>query len=110
MPPRRRLPREVRTRRAEALAREGAGKPVAASIVNTTSLAGLVGSFGQANYASAKLAVVGLARTLALEGAKYGVRANAVSPSARTRIETSLKKPPDDVFDVFDVFVVVGHV
>jgi NAD(P)-dependent dehydrogenase (short-subunit alcohol dehydrogenase family) len=79
-----------------------AGKSVAASIVNTTSLAGLVGSFGQANYASAKLAVVGLARTLALEGAKYGVRANAVSPSARTRIETSLKKPAEDVFDVFD--------
>jgi NAD(P)-dependent dehydrogenase (short-subunit alcohol dehydrogenase family) len=78
-----------------------AGRKVAASIVHTTSLAGLVGSFGQANYASAKLAVVGLSRTLALEGAKYGVRSNAVSPSARTRIETSLKEPPLGVFDVF---------
>lgn len=78
-----------------------AGRPVAASIVHTTSLAGLVGSFGQANYAAAKLAVVGLSRTLALEGFKYGVRSNAVSPSARTRIETSLKAPPDGVFDVF---------
>ncbi|MBL8583042.1 MAG: SDR family NAD(P)-dependent oxidoreductase [Rhizobiaceae bacterium] len=79
-----------------------AGDEIKASIVNTTSLAGLMGNFGQANYASAKLAVVALARTLALEGAKYGVRANAVSPSARTRIEASLKKPPEDVFDVFD--------
>lgn len=82
--------------------RAKAGHPVAASIINTTSLAGLLGNFGQANYASAKLAVVGLARTLALEGAKYGVRANALSPSARTRIETSLQPPPPGVFDVFD--------
>jgi NAD(P)-dependent dehydrogenase (short-subunit alcohol dehydrogenase family) len=78
-----------------------AGRKVEASIIHTTSLAGLVGSFGQANYAAAKLAVVGLSRTLALEGAKYGVRSNAVSPSARTRIETSLQPPPDGVFDIF---------
>ena len=78
-----------------------AGRKVAASIVHTTSLAGLIGNFGQANYASAKLAVVGLSRTLALEGLKYGVRSNAVSPSARTRIETSLKAPPAGEFDVF---------
>jgi NAD(P)-dependent dehydrogenase (short-subunit alcohol dehydrogenase family) len=77
------------------------GRKVEASIIHTTSLAGLIGSFGQANYAAAKLAVVGLSRTLALEGAKYGVRSNAVSPSARTRIETSLQQPPDGVFDVF---------
>jgi NAD(P)-dependent dehydrogenase (short-subunit alcohol dehydrogenase family) len=77
------------------------GEKVAASIVNTTSLAGLIGSFGQANYAAAKLAVVGLSRTLALEGAKYGIRCNAVSPSARTRIETSLQAAPDGQFDTF---------
>jgi len=82
--------------------RSKAGRPVAASIVHTTSLAGLIGNFGQANYASAKLAVVGLSRTLALEGAKYGVRSNAVSPSARTRIEASLQPPPGDQFDVFN--------
>ena len=69
--------------------------------MNTTSLAGLLGNFGQANYAAAKLAVVGLSRTLAMEGAKYGVRSNAVSPSARTRIEASLQPPPPDQFDVF---------
>ena len=78
-----------------------AGRKVAASIVHTTSLAGLIGNFGQANYAAAKLAVVGLSRTLALEGAKYGVRSNAVSPSARTRIEASLQAPQDGSFDVF---------
>lgn len=79
-----------------------AGKPVAASVIHTTSLAGLVGNFGQANYAAAKLGIVGLSRTIAIEGAKYGVRSNAVSPSARTRIEASLKPPPPGVFDVFD--------
>lgn len=78
------------------------GAKVAASVVHTTSLAGLVGNFGQANYASAKLGVVGLSRVVALEGARYGVRSNAVSPSARTRIETSLKPPPPGVFDVFN--------
>jgi NAD(P)-dependent dehydrogenase (short-subunit alcohol dehydrogenase family) len=83
-------------------ARSKAGETVAASIVHTTSVAGLVGNFGQANYAAAKLAVVGLSRTLALEGAKYGVRSNAISPSARTRIETSLQPPPPGVFDTFD--------
>ena len=46
--------------------------------------------------------MVGLSRVIAIEGAKYGVRSNAVSPSARTRIETSLKPPPPGVFDVFD--------
>ena len=82
--------------------RSKAGHPVAGSIVHTTSLAGLVGNFGQAAYAAAKLGVVGLSRVAALEGAKYGVRSNALSPSARTRIETSLKPPPPGVFDVFD--------
>ncbi len=82
--------------------RSKAGHPVAGSIVHTTSLAGLVGNFGQAAYASAKLGIVGLSRVAALEGAKYGVRSNALSPSARTRIETSLNPPPPGIFDVFD--------
>lgn len=82
--------------------RSKAGEPVKASVVHTTSLAGLVGNFGQANYASAKLGVIGLSRVVAMEGARYGVRSNAVSPSARTRIEASLKPPPPGVFDVFD--------
>jgi len=82
--------------------RSKAGEQVRASVIHTTSLAGLVGNFGQANYAAAKLGVVGLSRVVALEGARYGIRSNAVSPSARTRIETSLKPPPPGTFDVFD--------
>ena len=92
------------TRHAMAHWREASktGQAVAASVIHTTSLSGLVGNFGQANYAAAKLGVIGLSRVVALEGAKYGVRSNAVSPSARTRIETSLKPPPAGVFDVFN--------
>lgn len=82
--------------------RAKAGHEVRASVVHTTSLAGLVGNFGQANYAAAKLGIVGLSRVVALEGARYGVRSNAVSPSARTRIETSLTPPPPGTFDNFD--------
>ena len=79
-----------------------AGGVVSGCLVHTTSLAGFIGSFGQANYSAAKMAVVGLSHTLANEGARYGVRSNAVSPSARTRIEESLKPPQDGQFDMFN--------
>jgi len=82
--------------------RNKAGHPVAGSIVHTTSLAGLVGNFGQAAYASAKLGIVGLSRVAALEGAKYGVRSSALSPAARTGSVASLEPAPGGVFDVFD--------
>lgn len=82
--------------------RAKAGHATSGSVIHTTSLAGLVGTFGQANYAAAKLGIVALSKVVALEGAKLNVRSNAVSPSARTRIETSLKAPPEGVFDVFD--------
>jgi NAD(P)-dependent dehydrogenase (short-subunit alcohol dehydrogenase family) len=55
-------------------------------IVLTTSGAALHGSFGQANYAAAKGAIIGLAKTLALEGARYGVAVNAVAPMACTQL------------------------
>ncbi len=84
--------------RAEAKA----GRAVSASVINTTSVAGFLGNFGQANYAAAKMAIVGLSHTLAREGEKYGIRSNAVSPSARTRIEESLNAAGDHGFDVFD--------
>lgn len=54
------------------------------AILLTTSGAGLYGAFGQANYAAAKGGVVGLARTLAIEGARCGIRVNAIAPMAST--------------------------
>ena len=55
-------------------------------IVMTTSGSGLYGNFGQANYAAAKMAVVGLMNTLAIEGEKYDIRVNAIAPTAYTRM------------------------
>jgi len=55
-----------------------------------TSGSGLFGNFGQANYAAAKMGVVGLARTVAIEGAKYGIRANAIAPLANTPMTDGL--------------------
>jgi NAD(P)-dependent dehydrogenase (short-subunit alcohol dehydrogenase family) len=91
------------TRHAMAYWRERskAGTEVRASLVHTTSVAGFTGNFGQAAYASAKLAIVALSRVAALEGERYGVRSNAVSPSARTRLEDSLA-PSEEAFDRFD--------
>jgi len=53
-------------------------------IVMTTSSSGLYGNFGQANYGAAKMALVGLMQTLAIEGAKYNIRVNCLAPSAAT--------------------------
>ncbi len=53
-------------------------------IVMTTSSSGLYGNFGQANYGAAKMALVGLMQTLAIEGEKYGIRVNALAPTAAT--------------------------
>ena len=55
-------------------------------IVMTTSSTGLYGNFGQSNYGAAKLALVGLMQTLALEGAKHNIRVNALAPTAHTRM------------------------
>jgi|TARA_B110000114_G_C15077881_1_gene392657 NAD(P)-dependent dehydrogenase (short-subunit alcohol dehydrogenase family) len=59
-------------------------------IAMTTSSSGLYGNFGQANYGAAKLAVVGLMNTLCIEGEKYGIRVNCLSPTARTAMTEDL--------------------
>jgi NAD(P)-dependent dehydrogenase (short-subunit alcohol dehydrogenase family) len=66
--------------------RAKAGDPVDARIVNTSSGAGLMGSLGQANYGAAKAAIAALTLVQAAELARYGVTANAIAPSARTRM------------------------
>ena len=55
-------------------------------IVMTTSSSGLYGNFGQANYGAAKMALVCLMQTLAIEGAKYNIRVNALAPTAATQM------------------------
>lgn len=59
-------------------------------IVMTTSSSGLYGNFGQSNYGAAKMALVGLMQTLALEGAKYHIHVNALAPTAATRMTEGL--------------------
>jgi NAD(P)-dependent dehydrogenase (short-subunit alcohol dehydrogenase family) len=62
-------------------------------IVNTTSPAGLFGNFGQANYAAAKMGLVGFTRTLAIEGRKAGIHVNVVAPLAASRMTETILPP-----------------
>ena len=59
-------------------------------IVMTTSSSGLYGNFGQANYGAAKMALVGLMQTLAIEGGKNNIRVNCLAPTAHTRMTEDL--------------------
>ena len=59
-------------------------------IVSTSSAAGVFGNFGQTNYGAAKMGLVGLTRVLAVEGAKYNIKANAIAPLALTRMTETI--------------------
>jgi NAD(P)-dependent dehydrogenase (short-subunit alcohol dehydrogenase family) len=59
-------------------------------IISTSSAAGLFGNFGQTNYGAAKMGLVGLTRVLAVEGAKYGIKANVIAPLALTRMTEAI--------------------
>jgi NAD(P)-dependent dehydrogenase (short-subunit alcohol dehydrogenase family) len=87
----------VTTRMATAYWRDAskqAGGLVYARIVNTSSEAFLLGSAGQPNYAAAKAGIAALTVTTARSCARYGVRANAICPRARTAMTAELMGPP----------------
>ncbi|MBW7834168.1 MAG: SDR family NAD(P)-dependent oxidoreductase [Simplicispira suum] len=74
-------------------------------IVMTTSSTGLYGNFGQSNYGAAKLALVGLMQTLALEGAKHHIHVNALAPTAATRMTEGLM--PEEILAMLQPEAVV---
>jgi NAD(P)-dependent dehydrogenase (short-subunit alcohol dehydrogenase family) len=65
-------------------------------VITTASGAGIFGNFGQTNYGAAKMGLVGLTRVLAIEGAKYNIKANAIAPVAKTRMTDSILGPLAD--------------
>ena len=84
-----------------------AGTPVDARLINTSSGAGLQGSVGQSNYATAKAGICALTLVQAAELGRYGITANAIAPAARTSMTEGampdvVKKPEDGSFDFWD--------
>jgi len=68
-------------------------------IVSTSSAAGIFGNFGQTNYGAAKMGLVGFTRVLAVEGARYGIKANAIAPLALTRMTEDIMGALGDKLD-----------
>ena len=66
------------------------------SVIMTGSTSGLFGNFGQSNYSAAKMAVVGLCNTLALEGKKYNIFCNTIVPVAWSRLTADLMPPGEN--------------
>lgn len=67
--------------------------------VHTSSASGLFGNFGQSNYGAAKMGLVGLSNVLAIEGEKYGIKSNAMAPTAKTRMTEDILGPFAEMFD-----------
>jgi NAD(P)-dependent dehydrogenase (short-subunit alcohol dehydrogenase family) len=77
--------------------------------VHTSSASGLFGNFGQVNYGAAKAGLVGLSNVLAIEGAKYNIKSNAVAPTARTRMTEDVLGPFVEMFDPAQVMPMVVY-
>ena len=77
--------------------------------VHTTSASGLFGNFGQANYAAAKMGLVGLSGVLAIEGTKYNIKSNVIAPIARTRMTENILGPVVDLVDPVQVMPMVVY-
>ena len=78
-------------------------------IVMTSSPAGLYGNFGQTNYASAKMGLIGFARAIKQEGGRKGIHANVIAPTAATRMTEGLLGSLADDSDPEDITAVVGY-
>lgn len=64
--------------------------------VHMTSNSGLIGNFGQANYAAAKMGIVGLSKSIALDMSRFNVRSNCISPTAWSRLTGSIPQETED--------------
>lgn len=75
---------------SQAFARRAVPRGEGGRIVNTTSVSGLLGNFGQASYAAAKAGIYGLTRTMSIELQKHRITVNALAPIAKTRMTEDL--------------------
>ena len=64
-------------------------------VIATSSMGGYLGNYGQTNYGTAKMGLIGFVKALAVEGARYGIKANAIAPAAYTRMNDELGLPEE---------------
>jgi NAD(P)-dependent dehydrogenase (short-subunit alcohol dehydrogenase family) len=87
----------------QAMREQGYGR-----VIFTSSASGILGNFGQASYAAAKMGLVGMTNVLALEGVRYDIKVNAIAPMARTRMTEDLLGDMAEHLDPALVSPVVG--